>query len=61
MGLSRGEGSPGQSKAHGGEKELRLWGEPDLGSSLALPLKHEILGKLLSLSEPRFFKSISGV
>lgn len=48
MGLSRGEGSPGQSKGQGGEKELRLWGE--------------ILGKLLSLSEPQgFFLSINGV
>lgn len=36
VGLSRGEGSPSQSKDQGGEEELRLWGEPDLGSSLAL-------------------------
>ena len=50
-----GEGAPRQSKDQGAERELRLWGEADLGSSLTLPFTQYVtLGNLFSLSEPQF-------
>lgn len=55
-----GKRGPSRGKDEGGEKELRLQDEPDLGSSLALPLtKYVTLGKLLSLSELQFQKAVT--